>query len=1099
MNSLSHHARRNQPVLAFLLCAYAIIGGGSARPAWAEVSSSPAILQMFEASWGTVENRMADVFDTGYGKMWLPPPERAGPSGSNVGYEVYDRFDLGQPGNPTLYGTEAGLKGTIATGHTAGMQMFTDLVPNHDGTKNQNTPGFAAQGGYNGFALSVPGDAYGDFHNPSVTTDTDLVNGSLLGLIDIAQEKTYSFIRQPVAAGNPNNIPAGTIYNKPDPNNARFYPDQALGGLVLDDPQQGTQVTHYNFNLANPLAGDAVSETAMGYLMRNAQWMVQVIGADGFRVDSSRTMPLSVHTSLDQAVFRANPRLQLDGSIQPVFFMGEVYDSSKTIVQSLIRKDLPNALAISPSDTTVAGDRDALDFPLYFALTAGLTNNNNSNNWANIRTASVDTNDKAASDPVWASDGSQGVAFVQNHDLAAPYLANVAYAYTLMRPGNAIVYLNAQEFGTNRGFPMNGKVDALGGFYGDTITKLVDLRNTHGRGNFLERSTSTQVYIYERQNSAIVGLSNRVDAGTDTRTNVQTAFAPGTVLVELTGNAANPTVDPGGIIPEAIRVNASGQINMIVPRNSTHGLGYVIYGLAGPQGTLSLDGTSGVLAGATPAAASNGTARLASMDVVTGNSFTLRLNTTPVTLPTPAGESSPVRDVHADGDSAMFKVDGGLDLNNNGAVDVVAPGDVAYGFENFTTTRTPGYINNGSGDVGTGFGTYEQLIDTSHLSEGRHYVTVRAFRHRDAATGGDGGPAIFTDFRQTIYVDRLPPEAAVVSFAPDPGNPGNLNSRNLITRSVDETADRMYVFLDLPATVTNAQVLQMALSGQNAAGVYDRAQWSRGFVSVTTGNHVATVVTLEPTYDGTHGFNVQRFSNLFTQTSIGAGIGDLNANGQMEVADISGSGGFEQVLYSQNSQFNAAADVTGDGLVDDRDLIALGPQLIGKGASGSMLTEYDNALRRRADLNGSGSPDSEDLATLFSHFGPASWQYDLNVDGIVDGLDAATLTTQLLRTMPGDYNLDGKVDAADYTVWRNHLGSIGLIGDGNFDGKVDGSDYDIWKSAFGFQRGPLSGGSGAAAAIPEPETRMSMLLSFLIGYVTIGRRRNSKTSKSRPT
>jgi alpha-amylase len=1090
MNAPSHHARRYQQMLVAMLCTWGALEWGAARPAHAEVSSSPAILQMFEASWGTVENRMADIFGTGYGKMWLPPPERAGPSGSNVGYEVYDRFDLGQPGNPTLYGTEAGLKGTIATGHTAGMQMFTDLVPNHDGTKNQNTPGFASQGGYNGFALSVLGDPYGDFHNPSITTDTDLVNGSLLGLIDIAQEKNYTFIRQPVAAGNPNNIPAGTIYNKTDPNNARFYPDQALGGLVLDDPQQGTQVTHYSFNLANPLAGDAVSETAMGYLMRNAQWMVQVIGADGFRVDSSRTMPLSVHTALDQAVFRANPRLQLDGSIQPVFFMGEVYDGSKTIVQSLIRKDLPNPLAISPSNTTVGGDRDALDFPLFFALQAGLTNSNSSNNWTNIRTASVDTNDKAAGDPVWASDGSQGVAFVQNHDLAAPYLVNVGYAYTLMRPGNAIVYTNAKEFGNNRSFPQSGKIDALGGFYGDTITKLVDLRNTHGRGNFLERSTSTEVYIYERQNSAIVGLSNRVNAGTDTRTNVQTGFAPGTVLVELTGNAANPTVDPGGVVPEAIRVNASGQINIIVPRNSTHGLGYVIYGLAGPQGAISLDGTSGVLAGATPTAANNGTARLTDLSIVNGDSLTLHLNTTPVTLPAPAGESNPVRDFHADGDSAMFKIDGGLDLNNNGMVDVTTPGDVAYGFENFTTSKTAGYIYNGSTDIGSGFGTYTQSIDTTQLSEGRHYITVRAFRHRDAATGGDGGPAVFTDFRQTIYVDRLPPVSVVVSFAPDPGNPGNLNSRNLITRSVDETADRTYVLLDQPANMSNAQVMQMAINGQNTASVYDRAQWSLGFVGVTTGNHVATVVTLEPTYDGTHGFNVQRIPNLFTQTSIGAGFGDMNANGQLEIADLSGSGGFEQVLYSQNAQFNAAADVTGDGLVDDRDLIALGPKLVAKGASAAVMTEFDNTLRRRADMNGNGSTDLGDLTTLYAQYGTTSWQFDLNVDGVVNALDSATLVTQLLRTSPGDYNLDGTVDAADYTIWRDSLGTNGAIGDGNFDGKVDGSDYGVWQAAFGFQRGPITAGSGAdsGAAVPEPSTGASVFFVLAAGFAVFGRR-----------
>jgi hypothetical protein len=32
--------------------------------------------------------------------------------------------------------------------------------------------------------------------------------------------------------------------------------------------------------------------------------------------------------------------------------------------------------------------------------------------------------------------------------------------------------------------------------------------------------------------------------------------------VELTGNAADATVDPGNAIPEAIRVNGSGQINL---------------------------------------------------------------------------------------------------------------------------------------------------------------------------------------------------------------------------------------------------------------------------------------------------------------------------------------------------------------------------------------------------------------------------------------------------------------------------------------------------------------------------------------------------------
>ena len=48
---------------------------------------------------------MADVFAAGYGSIWFPPPGRTDSGNTSVGYDVYDRFDLGSPGNPTLYGT----------------------------------------------------------------------------------------------------------------------------------------------------------------------------------------------------------------------------------------------------------------------------------------------------------------------------------------------------------------------------------------------------------------------------------------------------------------------------------------------------------------------------------------------------------------------------------------------------------------------------------------------------------------------------------------------------------------------------------------------------------------------------------------------------------------------------------------------------------------------------------------------------------------------------------------------------------------------------------------------------------------------------------
>jgi len=65
---------------------------------------------------------------------------------------------------------------------------------------------------------------------------------------------------------------------------------------------------------------------------------------------------------------------------------------------------------------------------------------------------------------------------------------------------------------------------------------------------------------------------------------------------------------------------------------------------------------------------------------------------------------------------------------------------------------------------------------------------------------------------------------------------------------------------------------------------------------------------------------------------------------------------------------------------------------------------------------------------------------------------------------PGDFNLNGVVDSADYVLWRNTKGStLDLRADGNGDGVVDNADYQIWRANFGNTR-PVIG----AAANFEP-------------------------------
>jgi hypothetical protein len=77
--------------------------------------------------------------------------------------------------------------------------------------------------------------------------------------------------------------------------------------------------------------------------------------------------------------------------------------------------------------------------------------------------------------------------------------------------------------------------------------------------------------------------------------------------------------------------------------------------------------------------------------------------------------------------------------------------------------------------------------------------------------------------------------------------------------------------------------------------------------------------------------------------------------------------------------------------------------------------------------------------------------------------------------LPGDYNGDGVVGAADYIVWRQSLNTFVTLPNDVTPGFVDDSDYTVWRSHFGAP----SGGSGVSsdlANVPEPSAILSVAL-----------------------
>jgi len=124
-------------------------------------------------------------------------------------------------------------------------------------------------------------------------------------------------------------------------------------------------------------------------------------------------------------------------------------------------------------------------------------------------------------------------------------------------------------------------------------------------------------------------------------------------------------------------------------------------------------------------------------------------------------------------------------------------------------------------------------------------------------------------------------------------------------------------------------------------------------------------------------------------------------------------------------------------------------------------------------------------------FGGLEYLYNVYFDSNFDGSGTPGVYLTNLQTMPaaglpGDYNENGVVDAADYTVWRNNLGSPTALPNDDTAG-VAADDYNRWKSNFGMSSGPGSGGLTTAAPVPEP-TALA-LLALAAGCFSIASRR----------
>ena len=98
--------------------------------------------------------------------------------------------------------------------------------------------------------------------------------------------------------------------------------------------------------------------------------------------------------------------------------------------------------------------------------------------------------------------------------------------------------------------------------------------------------------------------------------------------------------------------------------------------------------------------------------------------------------------------------------------------------------------------------------------------------------------------------------------------------------------------------------------------------------------------------------------------------------------------------------------------------------------------------------------------------------------------------------LDGDYDDDGVVSAADYSLWRGSVGGSDAVLSGNGTGDASGlvvqADYDLWRASFGNSSLPASAAT-AAAAVPEPASALLVAL----GLSVAGARRGSRGPHTR--
>ncbi len=770
------------------------------------------MLQWFETEWDEMYRRIPEVSSIGYDYIWTPPPTKAptglGTKWGNVGYNLYDRFDLGdvpQRGSlATRYGTRGSLRSMVDAAHHCDVKIIPDIVLNHNG---------------NGADFRYyPGMKPEDFHVQWEQGHCNTLNykrgprmdqwyhgegygatlwQDLCSLIDIRTEPDDRFTAGSNTPGW--NFVAGTSY--------------------LRHVGQYERYPYYNVNSAS-----YSNENARAMLGRWIAWLGNAIDYDGLRLDAGKHTPKEFFGQrgwgfLHEAQYNFNQRrgyTDSDADEADQLFQNYIQRNDALIFAEILSYQGELAYwfggELSGVGNNAWNPMRFLDYPLKQKLYDAFSNGNMGN--------------------LAAGGGGivpeLGIMYAWGHDEAGPSKINLAYAYILTHIGFPMVYFTGNNItwsdnGTKTWMRPGYDSQALGDQYND-IPNLVYIHQQFARGKEYDRWGENDFFAYERYDDKdgdstpdtnegllLVCLN---DSGSDqTRNGITVSFPVGTVLHDYTGhNGTDVTV-----------YDSSGpKVNITVPGNS--GQGWVCYAPKNANGVSDSVQVkdNGSAAGTMTWVVPGGLHASAKTQQIT------RVTSTNLTI------------------DAFFSTPSGV--TNNSAM-------LKWGQGNARLTAT-NFWDSGNDIVSSHFEKmfYRNAtnwfmgvqIGATNIPEGLNVVKVRVFNERPGTL-----PAVFNTFTKLIYVDTKGPQLNIACPTEGQAIVGDCVA---VISNTDFTAYGVTVALDGGSATTAHEIM--------------KGLWKYNLSGLSAGVHTMQVVATEADWaDTRHVINTSVYARVFNVSS----------------------------------------------------------------------------------------------------------------------------------------------------------------------------------------------------------------------------------------